>query len=172
MEVIRFCPRCGSPDFPAVSEKSFRCGRCGFHYFINASAAVAAMIFNEKGEMMFTRRAIEPGLGKLDLPGGFVDSHENAEEALCRELREELGIEVESLEYFASAPNEYVFSDFSVFTLDLAFIIKPKTLDGIKAMDDISGFEFIDPQRVDFVELPAPSMQFFVKEYKRRNGRN
>jgi ADP-ribose pyrophosphatase YjhB (NUDIX family) len=121
---------------------------------------------------MFTRRAIEPGLGKLDLPGGFVDSHENAEEALRRELKEELGIEDGSLEYFASAPNEYVFSEFSVFTLDLAFIVKPKTLDGIKAMDDISGFEFIAPKDVDFSELPAPSMQFFVGEYLRRNGKN
>jgi len=164
LNVIKFCPKCGSPDFPAVSEKSFKCADCGFHFFVNASAAVAALIFNEKGELLFTRRAVEPDAGKLDLPGGFADFGESAEEALKRELEEELGIEVERIDYFCSFPNEYVFSGFTVFTLDFAFRVKPVSLSSLKAMDDISGFEFIDPGKVGFDELPAKSMQFFVKK--------
>lgn len=170
LNVFKFCPRCGSPEFPVVGERSFKCCNCGFHFYINASAAVAALIFNGKGEMMFTRRAIEPGFGKLDLPGGFADPLETAEQALRRELMEELALEADSLEYFASAPNEYVYSGFTVFTLDFAFLVKPKSLSGLKPMDDISGFEFIHPLEVNFDDLPARSMQLFVKEYLKRNG--
>lgn len=170
IEIIKFCPRCGSSDFPSVSERSFKCIKCGFHYFINSAAAVAAIILNEKGEMLFTHRAVEPDFGKLDLPGGFVDPMETAEVALARELNEELGIEIESATYFSSAPNEYVFSDFMVYTLDLAFQVNPVSITGMKAGDDISDFEFISPEKVDFSELPSRSMQFFVKEWIRKNG--
>ncbi|MBN1821440.1 MAG: NUDIX domain-containing protein [Prolixibacteraceae bacterium] len=172
IKVLKFCPRCGSGDFPTESERSFKCGECGFHFFINSSTAVAALIFNIKGELLFTRRAIEPHLGKLDLPGGFVDPGESAEEALIRELKEELGIKVEDLNYFASAPNEYIYSGFSVYTLDLAFFAEIESLDGLKPMDDISGYEFIKPENVDFLELPAKSMQYFVKELIKSNDRN
>jgi len=163
-DVIKFCPKCGSADFQAVTNKSFKCGKCGFHFFVNSSTAVAALIMNDKGELLFTRRAVHPHFGKLDLPGGFVDPLESAEAALARELKEELGIEVSSMDYFASAPNEYVFSGFTVFTLDLAYLVKPVSLSGLKAMDDISGYEFILPEKVDFEELPAKSMQYFVKK--------
>ncbi|VAW24988.1 hypothetical protein MNBD_BACTEROID01-2750 [hydrothermal vent metagenome] len=167
-KVIQFCPKCGSNDFPPDSGRSFKCRNCGFHFFINSAAAVAALAFNAKGELLFTRRAITPNKGKLDLPGGFIDPGESAEEALKRELKEELGVNVVSLEYFTSAPNEYVFSGYSVFTLDMAFIVVPESLEGLVAMDDISGFEFIRPADVDFNDLPALSMQYFVKEAGRR----
>jgi mutator protein MutT len=162
LKVIRYCPKCGSSMFAAVSDRSFSCSKCGFLFYVNSAAAVAALIFNEKGELLFSRRAVQPHIGKLDLPGGFVDPGESAEEALKRELNEELGMEVESLEYFYSAPNEYVFSGLKVLTLDIAYKVKPVSLKNLVARDDISGFEFIKPIEVDFDELPASSMQFFV----------
>ncbi len=164
LNVIKYCPRCGSSKFPAVSNKSFKCNGCRFHFYINSAAAVAGLIFNEKGELLFTRRSIHPHSGMLDLPGGFVDPNENVEDAMVRELKEELNLEVVSLEYFASCPNEYEFSGFNVFTVDMAFIIKAKTLEGLTAQDDISGYEFIALYEVDFNELPAKSMQYFVKK--------
>ena len=168
LNVIKYCPKCGSADFPAISDRSFKCANCGFHFFINSAAAVAGLILNEKGELLLTRRAIHPHFGMLDLPGGFVDPLESVEDALIRELKEELGLEVIELSYFGSCPNEYVYSGFNVFTIDMAFIVKAKTLDGLSPMDDISGFEFISPSEVNFEELPAKSMQYFVK--KLQNG--
>jgi NAD+ diphosphatase len=162
-EVFRYCPRCGSGDFSLVTDRSFQCSHCGFHYFINASSAVAALILNAKGELLFTRRAVNPHKGKLDLPGGFIDPGESAEQALARELKEELSLEIRSLEYVASAPNEYIYSGFTVFTLDMAFRVIPHSLTGFIPKDDISGYEWILPTEVDFAELPARSMQYFVK---------
>lgn len=170
VNVLKFCPRCGSVNFPATGSRSFKCGDCAFNYYVNSSAAVAVLLFNEKGELLFTRRAIEPHLGKLDLPGGFIDPMETAEQAAKREIQEELGIEIHSLQYFCSYPNEYVFSGYSVYTLDLAFLAKTESIHQMKAMDDISAFEFYKPHEVDLEELPSISMKNIIKELIRREG--
>ena len=170
VNVLKFCPRCGSANFPATSSRSFKCGDCSFNYFANSSAAVAVLLFNEKGELLFTRRAIEPHFGKLDLPGGFIDPMETAEQAAIREIQEELGISILSLRYFCSYPNEYIFSGYSVFTLDLAFLARTESLHQMTAMDDISSFEFYKPQDVVLEELPSISMKNIIKELIQREG--
>ncbi len=164
LNVFKYCPRCGSSDFPVSGPRSFRCGNCGLNYYINAAAAVAALIFDETGKLLLTRRAVDPDRGKLDLPGGFVDPGETAEQAVCRELKEELGIEVKKLTFFTSHANEYLFSGLTVFTTDLAFRAEAVSLDNLCACDDISGFEWVDPREVDLSEIPAPSIRFFVEE--------
>ena len=170
VNVLKFCPRCGSEHFPATGNRSFQCDDCSFNYYVNSSAAVAILLFNEKGELLLTRRAIEPHLGKLDLPGGFIDPMESAEQAALREIREELGIPVHSLEYFGSFPNEYVFSGFSVFTIDLAFFAKTENLHQMTAMDDVASFEFHKLQDIDPEEMPSISMYNIIKELILREG--
>jgi mutator protein MutT len=137
---------------------------------VNASAAVAVLLFNEKRELLLTRRAVEPHKGKLDLPGGFIDPMETAEQAAIREIQEELGIKVHSLKYFCSFPNEYVFSGYSVFTLDLAFLAQTDGLNRMTPMDDISAFEFAALRNIDREELPSISMKNIIQELINREG--
>lgn len=170
VNVLKFCPKCGSAHFTATSDRSFKCEDCSFNYYINSAAAVAVLLFNDQGELLFTRRAIDPHFGKLDLPGGFIDPMETGEQAAIREIQEELGITVHSLRYFGSFPNEYVFSGYSVFTLDLAFQARAESFSQMTAMDDISSFEFIKPQEVDMKELPSISMKNIVNELIQREG--
>ena len=172
VSVLKFCPHCGSNRFPATGSRSFECQDCSFNYYINSSAAVAVLLFNEMGELLLTRRAIEPHFGKLDLPGGFIDPMETGEQAAVREIQEELGIEIHSLQYFGSYPNEYVFSGFSVFTLDLVFMAKTESLHQMTAMDDVASFEFIKPQDIDLKELPSISMKNILKELILRERTN
>ena len=87
-----------------------------FHFFINSSAAVAALIVDENRRLMLVTRGIEPNYGKLDLPGGFIDPGESAEHAVERELFEELGLKVKKMEYMA----EYVM----LFIMTILFQIK------------------------------------------------
>ncbi len=169
-KVIKYCPKCGGAEFLYKSDNSFLCENCNFHLYVNASAAVAALIVNDKGELLLTRRAVEPQKGMLDLPGGFVDVMETAEQALCREIKEELDLEVTELSYFMSYPNEYVFGGLSVFTLDLAYICKVNSFNKISAKDDISGFEFYHSEAIPYQEIGAESMREFVKSFVKKQS--
>ncbi|MCK5731348.1 MAG: NUDIX domain-containing protein, partial [Draconibacterium sp.] len=93
-KVLKFCPKCGSGKFIKLGDRSLKCGDCEFHFFINSAAAVAALVTNKNGQLMLVTRGVEPNYGKLDLPGGFIDSGETAENAVSRELDEELGLKV------------------------------------------------------------------------------
>lgn len=163
--VFKYCPKCSSSEFQHSGSRSLKCRNCGFHFFINSSAAVAALVTNDSGKLMMVKRGVEPDYGKLDLPGGFVDPGETAENAITRELLEELGLKVKHLDYFGSATNEYVFSGYSVFTLDLAFKIEAESLQALNPMDDILEFRFYGKNEIDYEQVPAPSIKKFVKDF-------
>ncbi len=165
LRVFKFCPKCGSPQFDIAGERSLKCRSCGFHYYINASAAVAGLVTNGNGKLMLVTRGVEPDYGKLDLPGGFVDHLESVENALKRELYEELGMKVRSMRYICSAPNEYIFSGFSVFTVDLAFDVIPESIDNLNPGDDILEYRFYAENELDYDDIPSPSMKQFVKQF-------
>ncbi len=170
-EVLKYCPKCGSAKFEISGDRSLKCSHCGFHFFINSAAAVAALITDDNGRLMLVTRGVEPNYGKLDLPGGFIDPGESAENAVRRELAEELGLKVNSLKYIESAPNEYIFSEFTVFTLDLAFKIIAESTNNLKPMDDILDYKFYAEEEINYDDIPAPSIKQFVKNFF-KNERN
>lgn len=88
-EAFTHCPGCGARRPERAEPLSCR---CGFHYYFNPAVAVGGLITDADGRMLFIRRARDPGRGKLGLPGGFVDAGESAEEALRREVEEEVGL--------------------------------------------------------------------------------
>ena len=140
---FKYCPKCGYPDFKDNNDKSKSCNSCGFIYYFNSSAAVVAVIENNKGEILVARRANDPAKDTLDLPGGFIDMYETAEEAACREIEEETRLIVSSIEYLFSIPNIYLYSDFEVHTVDMFFKCKVDDFSEVKAQDDVSELLFI-----------------------------
>ena len=52
LEKFKYCPVCGSEHFEEQNAKSKCCENCGFEYYLNPSAAVAAFILNRKGELL------------------------------------------------------------------------------------------------------------------------
>lgn len=140
---FRYCPKCGSNRFVENNFKSKRCENCGFVYYFNSCSSTIGLIINEDNELLVATRAHEPVKGTLDLPGGFVDMNETGEEAVIRELKEETGLIVESVEYLFSIPNIYVYSGFEVHTLDLVYLCKVNNTSGYKAKDDVANLQFI-----------------------------
>ena len=108
LELFRFCPVCGSNKFIENNNQSKRCETCGFIDYINPKAAVVAVITNTKGDILVCRRAKDPAKGTLDMPGGFTDLNETAEEAVIREVKEETGLTVTATRYLFSLPNSYM----------------------------------------------------------------
>ena len=121
------CPACGSSDIVFDNNKKFCCRDCSFTYYHNVAAAVAAILQYDK-KIVLIKRAKEPGRGKLDLPGGFVDPKESAEEAVIREIKEELHIDIREPKYLGSYPNVYKFKDVLYHTCDLFFYCKIEAL--------------------------------------------
>ena len=156
-----YCPKCGSPRFSTIDIRAKKCSDCGFVYYKNAAAAVAAIYFNEKGELLMTRRAFNPACGKLDLPGGFVEFEETAECALQREIKEELGVNIVNSKYLFSAPNRYIFSDYTVFTLDLFYLVTFDS-DEFRPHDDVASVEFVDLKTLDINEVGLNSIKTAV----------
>lgn len=130
------CPVCGSRHFEANSAKSMRCSDCRFEYFVNPSSANVAIITNEKGQILLTRRKKDPAKGTLDLPGGFADMHETAEQGVEREVMEETGLTVTRTEYLFSKPNSYHYSGIDIPTLDLFYRCEVADTAALHANDD------------------------------------
>lgn len=158
--LFKFCPSCKSPAPDFLDGKEIICRVCGWNYFHNVAAAAAVFIVtagnNKKSAgggtisagntLLFIRRNVDPGKGLLDLPGGFVDPAESAEEAIRREAMEELGVTLLNLRYFVSYPNRYLYADVWYNTCDLYFraeigndVLNPN-------IKEIEAVEFIAPE--------------------------
>lgn len=99
----RFCTQCAGPleRRRLQDERHLQpvCSRCGHVEWQNPKPTASALITRRCGtsptEVLLVRRAVPPRLGTWDAPGGFIDPDEHPEQALRRELREELGVEAE-----------------------------------------------------------------------------
>lgn len=153
LEVFRFCPKCGSENFEINNALSRHCSDCGFTYYQNPRASTAAFILNSKGELLIAKRAKEPAMGTLDLPGGFVDNAETAEQGMVREIKEETGLDIqpESIEYLFSIPNVYHYSGMDIHTLDLFFLCRVDDKQTVAAADDAAELAWL-PLREVYVE--------------------
>jgi NAD+ diphosphatase len=162
---FRFCPGCGSSGIILKSDRSFECNRCGFHFFFNAAAAVAGLIEDDNGRLLLTVRGHDPQKGALDLPGGFVDFDESAEDALRREIREELNLSISQCSYFGSLPNTYIYDGITYHTLDLAFICQVESLGVISLSDEIESIRFFYPQEIKLDLIGFDSIRDIIFRY-------
>jgi ADP-ribose pyrophosphatase YjhB (NUDIX family) len=153
LEVFHYCPKCGSSDFEIHNALSRHCANCGFTYYQNPRASTAAFILNERGELLVARRGKEPAKGTLDLPGGFVDNNENAEQGMVREIREETGLVISDrdVRYLFSIPNVYHYSGMDIHTLDFFFTCRVDGEATVKADDDAAELTWL-PLREVYVE--------------------
>jgi len=164
-KVWQYCPWCGSKSFRAGAENYMQCDVCQKKFYINASAAVACIIENPQGEILFTRRAFEPAKGMLDLPGGFVSLNETAEDAVRREIREELNLEIASIQYIGSSPNQYLYGGVIYFTLDLGYKCLVSDFSNLQVADDVDGYVFISHKQINLHEICFPSIRKILQLY-------
>lgn len=170
LELFGYCPKCGSSRFDVNSEKSRKCENCGFEYFINPAAAVVAFITNSRGELLVQRRLREPAKGMLDLPGGFADKQETAEESVAREVMEETALEVTATRYMFSMPNVYRYSGMDINTLDMFFECEVKDTSVMKAGDDAAECFWVSLEDIRTEQFGLRSVRHGLKEYITRKA--
>ncbi|MCA9126530.1 MAG: NUDIX domain-containing protein [Planctomycetales bacterium] len=142
----RYCPTCAEPN-KTIGAIPFKCDQCGHACFFGPVAAVGALIEDSQNRLLFVRRARDPGKGKWGLPGGFVDRNESVEEALVREVREETQLAVTECRYLMSGPNNYQYQGVISAVIDLFFVCRIQSADGIAiAKDELERYIWAEPQ--------------------------
>lgn len=168
-ELFQFCPRCGSRNGSIPELKHFVCLDCDFHFYSNAAAAVGAFMRDANGDFLFVRRAKDPSKGMLNMPGGFVDPGESVEEALAREVMEEVNIRIGNVEFLASFPNIYVYRGVTYHTTDLFFVCEAMESGVFTANTEITEIAMLPPASVDPSELAFESTRQALAFYLNRS---
>jgi NAD+ diphosphatase len=98
----QFCGRCGQPMSVDLDERAMRCTPCGSVLYPRIAPCIIVLV--TRGEELLlacSPRFKAPFYSTL---AGFIEAGESAEECLAREVREEVGLEVQNIRYFSSQP--------------------------------------------------------------------
>jgi mutator protein MutT len=117
----------------------------------------AALIFSD-GKILITRRHADAHLGGLwEFPGGKREQDETFEQCLVREIREELGIEVEVGGLFEEITHAYAEK-----TVHLKFFIC-KLVCGTPQMLDCAALKWVGKAELADFEFPAADARLLEK---------
>jgi len=114
----RFCGRCGTATVARAGERAKECPACALVAYPRVSPAMMALVIRER-EILLARAPRFPGAMYSAL-AGFVEPGETIEDCVRREVREEVGIDVDRIEYFASQSWPFPHSLMIAFTAHYA----------------------------------------------------
>jgi len=92
------------------------------------TVTAGALIFNDSGEVLLLKHRFRAGSG-WGIPGGFLETGEHAEQALRRELREEIGLTVHEVEIFTSRTFKRPQQVEILFRCRASGAVKPQTIE-------------------------------------------
>jgi NAD+ diphosphatase len=98
----QFCGRCGVRMKGRPTERAKECPQCGLLHFPRLAPAIIVLI--ERGNELLLARSRRFTTGMYSVLAGFVEPGESLEEAVVREIQEEVGLRVKDLRYFGSQP--------------------------------------------------------------------
>jgi NAD+ diphosphatase len=114
----RFCGVCGKPMSRAPGERAMKCA-CGHMAYPRISPAM--MVLVKRGDhILLARNVAVPAGGRMSALAGFLEPGESIEEAIHREVLEEVGLEVRDLRYFASQSWPFPHALMIAFTAEYA----------------------------------------------------
>jgi NAD+ diphosphatase len=114
----QFCGVCGKPMEMIEGERAMRCS-CGHTAYPRIAPAMMALV--KKGPaILLARNVAVPAGGRMSALAGFVEPGESVEEAVHREVHEEVGLFVKDLRYFGSQSWPFPGSLMVAFTAEYA----------------------------------------------------
>lgn len=162
-KIYKHCPKCGDKLIPQ-KENFLICSSCKFHLFINPIPTNAAIIENEKGEVLLVERKFDPKKGFWDFPGGFIHPDEDVENSVKREIKEELNVDIKIIKMIGIYEDRYLYQEIEEPTLNILYSVK--IISGkLKADDDISGFKFFKKTDLLKQRIAFEWMKQGIKDY-------
>lgn len=98
----QFCGTCGAKTEAVAEERATYCNACDDHYYPRISPCVIGLV--RRGSQCLLARGSRLPEGMFSTLAGFVEAGETIEQALCREVKEEVSIEITNLRYVGSQP--------------------------------------------------------------------
>lgn len=126
-----FCGRCGSETSLKKEERAKMCPECGFTAFPKISPAIIVLI--EKGDKLLLARSPHFPPGRYSIIAGFVEPGESIEQAVVREVMEEVGIGIKNIRYYGSQP--WPFPDSLMLGFTAEFSEGEIIVDGVEIED-------------------------------------
>jgi len=101
-QTLRFCPQCGGRNFLNHIEIAMQCGECrAIHYPRIYPCTIVGV---HKQDKILLAQHPKHKTGMYTVIAGFMEVGETLEQCAAREVKEETGIEIKNIRYFASQP--------------------------------------------------------------------
>lgn len=162
--MARFCTECGGELVArwvaAEGRERLVCARCARVHYLNAKPCAEVLVIRE-GRVLLVQRAIDPGKGKWDVPGGFLEADEHPEAGAIRELKEETGLDITITGLLGIYLDRYGYGDpgGGETTLNLCYLAtatgEPHAADDAAAVGWFAPGELPGPAELEFAHQVA-----------------
>ncbi len=114
----QYCGRCGTQTETKPDERAKVCPQCNQTCFPRLTPAIMVAIIKEN-QILLANNSTFPS-GFFSVLAGFVEPGETLEECVSREVKEEVGLEVQNITYFNSQPWPFPDSLMIAYTAEYA----------------------------------------------------
>jgi NAD+ diphosphatase len=125
-----FCPRCGAATKAVHGGQARQCTRCGTELYPRTDPAVIVAILDPEDRLLLGRQP-SWAPGRYSVFAGFVEMGESLEQAVRREMAEEVGLELTGITYLGSQPWPFPRS------LMVGFLAHAASAEPVPAVDEI-----------------------------------
>ena len=137
---------------------------CEICAFKNPKGVVTAVIINNN-ELLVLKRKEDPFKGMWDLPGGFINEGETPEEALKREMKEELGIDEGKPVFMRSFPGVYLWKGKEIPIINSFYLLEIRK-NNIILNEENSDFNWVPLSEINPSDIAFDSIQKFLRWLK------
>lgn len=140
----RFCGRCGEPNKASDKEHALTCDGCNINNYPRISPCVIVLV--TRGDHCLLARNHSWPVNRFSAVAGYLEAGESAEQALHREVFEEVGVEIDNIRYIGSQSWPYPGQ------LMLGFIA-----DAVTDEITVDGIEIAEAGWFRYDQLPGPN---------------
>lgn len=151
MKPFRYCPACAARLQGPDDDGAYQCPECKREWYRPFAPTAGAAIVKD-GRVLVTLRARDPEKGRFDVPGGFLRTGEDPIAGLKREIREELGIEIEVLVEDCLQMVPHLYGDDGDFVLSLGFMARMTSGDPMPR-DDVAELRWLDLSELEQLDF-------------------
>lgn len=163
-----YCTNCGE-KLTKGSSSLYICPKCDFHLYINPKPAAGIVIANPQGEILLIKRSRNPKKNYWDIPGGFINAEETAEEAAKREAKEETGIQFSQLQflgtYVLKYPHKGITHDVICIVYSAKLVQSPPVFTNSAESSQI---KFFPPNKIPFAKLAFNNSIQAIRQFLRQ----